>query len=139
MNDLTPTHADYSALGIPQETAARLEDCASRIEAGAKLTGEGILQIGAALNEARAEFGDNDRAFGQWRKARLPWLEPDTALNFQRVAERFSIDPRKISAVSRMSRSVLYALAAPSTPDTVVDQAMDLAETGERYTRFEDK
>lgn len=130
----TTTRAAYVALGIPQETAARLEACASRIEAGAKLTGEGILQIGAALNEARAEFGDNDRAFGQWRKARLPWLEERTALRFQQVAERFGADPRQIVWVSRMPRSALYALAAPSTPAQVVDQALDLAETGERVT-----
>jgi len=130
----TTTRAAYTALGIPQETADRLEACASRIEAGAKLTGEGILQIGAALNEARVEFGDNDSAFGQWRKARLPWLEARTALGFQQIAARFGVDPRNYFGVNRLSPTVLYALAAPSTPDTVVDQAFTLAESGERVT-----
>lgn len=130
----TTTRAAYVALGIESATAARLEACASRIEAGAKLTGEGILQIGAALNEARVEFGDNDRAFGQWRKARLPWLEARTALGFQQIAARFGVDPRNYFGVNRLSPTVLYALAAPSTPDTVVDQAFTLAESGERVT-----
>ncbi|UGB28689.1 DUF3102 domain-containing protein (plasmid) [Methylorubrum sp. B1-46] len=56
----------------------------------------------------------------------LPWIKDEfgmsdrTALNFMRVAERF-----KSEIVSDLPPTVLYALAAPSTPDEVKDEIID--------------
>lgn len=113
--------------------AARLEDCAARIEAGARLTTEGVIAVGQALLAARREFGEDDRGFGRWRASRLPWLGADTALNLQRVAARFGALPKN-SAVTKIARTVLYELAAPATPPEIVEGVLELAETGQKIT-----
>lgn len=59
------------------------------------------------------------RAFGQWCHGRLPWLSQRQAYRFMSVFERFGRNlPRQNVVVD--SPSILYALAAPSTPDSVV-------------------
>lgn len=47
-----------------------------------------------------------------------------TSLNFIRVAERFG---GKSETVSDLPASVLYALAAPSTDDAVVEEVVERA------------
>ena len=68
----------------------------------------------------------------------LPWIaaefemSEDTAQNFLRVYERFGEKPN--NSVFTFKPTVLYALSAPSTPDSVVQQAIEKAETGEKVT-----
>ena len=63
----------------------------------------------------------------------LPWIadefemSEDTATNFMRVYSRFGEIPK----FSEFKPSVLYTLAAPSTPDSVVEKAIEKAEAGE--------
>ena len=54
-----------------------------------------------------------------------------TGRNFMRVAERFS---GKSETVSDLTAKVLYALAAPSTPDEVITEAVERADSGEILT-----
>ena len=56
----------------------------------------------------------------------------DTAQNFLRVYSRFGQIPNY--SVFNLRPSVLYALSAPSTPETVVTQAIEKAESGEKVT-----
>lgn len=125
---------DYSVFILEPSQVTFLEDCASGIESGLKVTVEGILEIGKALTAARDLFGDNDKAFGQWRKGRLPWLEVQTATNFMRVYWKFGSEnlPRKFYGVENLAPSILYALAAPSVPDSVVTDITTRLQGGER-------
>ena len=67
----------------------------------------------------------------------LPWINAEfemsrqTADNFIHVAERFD---DKLLNFSNFKPSVLYALAAPSTPDAVVEKAVEKDESGDRLT-----
>lgn len=68
----------------------------------------------------------------------LPWIAAEfemsrqTADNFESVYARFGKD--KVLNFSIFKPSVLYALAAPSTPETVIDKAVAKAESGEKVT-----
>ncbi len=55
-----------------------------------------------------------------------------SARNFMRVAERFE---DKSEIISDFEPTVLYALAAPSTPDEVVEKALQQAQIGETISR----
>ena len=65
----------------------------------------------------------------------LPWIADEfemsrqTADNFTSVYERFGNG--KLPNFSNFKPSILYALSAPSTPDSVVEKAIEKAEAGE--------
>ena len=127
---------DYSTLvlsaGLNSEDTAFLEDCAHGVESGLKITVEGILEIGRALCAARDRFNGNNRAFGQWQKSRLPWLTPNSSTRFIQVFEKFgSVLFHQIDG-TEISPSILYALAAPSTPDSVVTEITSRIQAGEK-------
>lgn len=130
MNQLTAF--DYGAL--PSDQVSFLEDCARGVEAGVKITVEGIMEIGKCLVAARDSFGGNDKAFGQWRQGRLPWLTINNASRFIQVYEKFSSSDllHQNDGVEKLSPSILYFLAAPSTPDSVVTDITARIQSGER-------
>lgn len=121
---------DCAELSLDSEKAAFLEDCAKGVEAGASITVEGIFEIGRALLAARECLGRNNQAFGRWREQRLPWLERHAAARFMQVAERFSVGT--LCSNGNILPTILYELAAPSTPDSVVSEVLARAESGER-------
>ena len=90
------------------------------------------VEIGKALSAAREVFGKDDKAFGKWRQGRLPWLEIRSALRFIQVYEKFL--PRQIVEVDLMP-SVLYALAAPSTPESAVVEIISRVQGGSLLSR----
>ena len=127
---------DYSMLvlsaGLNSDDTAFLEDCALGVEAGLKITSEGILEIGRALCAARDRFKGNDKAFGQWRQARLPFLTSDTSKRFIQVFDKFGTNLLAQNALVEISPSILYALASPSTPDSVVTEITSRIQAGEK-------
>ena len=125
---------DYSAFNLESSQVTFLEDCASGVEAGAKLTVQGIMEIGKALSAAREVFGGDDKAFGKWRQGRLPWLSKDSSERFLSVHNRFSSLQRQNAVVDSLLPSVLYALAAPSTPESAVTEIISRAQGGEKIT-----
>jgi hypothetical protein len=56
-------------------------------------------------------------------------MHEQSARRFMQVAERF-----KSNTMLDLQPTVLYALAAPSTPDEVVDEALERSEAGEKVT-----
>lgn len=130
---------DYSTLSpefSSPDVIQSLENRAVAIEAHAKTTVGSILAMGRELNAARQVFGENDKAFGQWREGRLPWLQSRTALNFMQVDSRFGDQDllRNNFVVNQFAPTILYLLSAPSTPDEVVEQVIEKAENGETVT-----
>ena len=59
-------------------------------------------------------------------------MTKDTAQNFMSVFDRFGKNGN--FPYLNLKPSILYALAAPSTPDSVVQQAIEKAESGEKVT-----
>lgn len=124
---------DYSHFSLEPVQVDFLETCAQGVEAGVKITVEGILEIGSALSAARKVLV-SDKDFGRWRQGRLPWLQKQIAMNFMRVYERFGSEnlQYKNYTVECYTPSLLYLLAAPSTPDSVVSDITARVEAGEK-------
>lgn len=58
-------------------------------------------------------------------------MNREMANNFMQVATRFG---GGMSDYLTFKPTVLYALAAPSTPDSVIEKAIEQAESGEKVT-----
>lgn len=126
MNDLIQTGFDYAAL--PVESATRAQIAASNIKLRLKRTVEDIIEIGRELTAVKAEL-----PHGQF----LPWIAAEfemdqkTAFNFMSVSERFG---NKLGIIPNFKPTILYALSAPSTPESVIDKAIVQAESGAKVT-----
>lgn len=95
---------------------------------GKRVVGD-VIEIGARLTECKRIAGH-----GNW----LPWLDrefgwsDETASRFMRVHSMAGQKPQLVEF--DLPVSSLYALAAPSTPDTARDAVLDLAVNGEKLT-----
>jgi len=124
MTDLIQTTFDYSSLDKP--TAKIAKAAAAEIHAASKRCAENIVEIGKRLAGVKDIL-----PHGSW----LPWIEAEfgwtdrTARNFIQVYE-FS----KSEIISNLTPTVLYMLAAPSTPEPVREVAVELAKAGEKVT-----
>ena len=100
------------------QRVTRVQELAEEIRALAKLTAEGIVEIGHRLIEARAIL----KAEGRW----VAWLEDEfdwsvsTAYQFIRVAEAVRREPR---LVKFRSPSVLYLMSG--APDEALEALLD--------------
>lgn len=105
----------------------RLEEIAVEIET---IQGVALLKIGERLCEARDLFRYNRRegGFDGWIDSRLK-VGRSTAYKLIDVFQAFGSE--SVHKVDGLSKSVLYALAAPSTPDSVREEAMRRVEAGE--------
>jgi hypothetical protein len=90
----------------------RAESIRSRL----KRTAEDIVAIGQDLIEVKEDLGHG--RFLEWINAEFGMKE-QSARNFMNVAKRFETKSPKFGD---LPVSVLYELAAPSTPETVVSQ-----------------
>lgn len=105
---------DYSA--VDADVALDLRMRAERIRMRLKRSAEDIIAIGQELQEAKARLPHGH--FGAWLAAEFEMAER-TARNFMQVAERFGSETAKIAD---LSVSAIYALAAPSTSDAIVER-----------------
>lgn len=106
------------------EPTGQVVQATERIKLRLKRTAEDIIAIGQDLILIKAELGH-----GQF----LPWIEmhfdmgQTQAHRFIQVAERFG----QIHQFGEFKPSVLYELAAPSTPESVVQEVSAKVEAGE--------
>lgn len=127
MSELTQVGFDYAALPVDAALTARA--AAERIKLRLKRTVEDIIEIGRELTAVKEEL-----PHGQF----LPWIAAefemtkDTAQNFMSVFDRFGKNGN--FPFLNLKPSILYALSAPSTPDAVIDRAIEKAESGEKVT-----
>jgi len=126
MNDLTQTSFDYAAL--PAEVATKAQIAASNIKLRLKRTVEDIIEIGRELTAVKAELPHGQ--FEIWIKNEFQ-MNREMANNFIQVAIRFG---GQMSDYLTFKPTVLYALAAPSTPESVVEKAIEKAESGEKVS-----
>ena len=124
MNAVTPF--DYDTLIESMIEVAK--PAAERIRLRLRRSAEDIIAIGQDL--ARVKKAIPHGSFGPWIQAEFEMAE-STALRFMQVAERFGA---KSVNLTDLNPSVLYQLAAPSTPDEVVGMAVEAAGSGELVT-----
>lgn len=123
LEPLTDSGFDYSALSDADQVKA----ATVRIKARLKRSVADIVEIGKELTTIK-----NQLPHGQF----LPWIaaefemSKDTAQNFMNVWDRFG----KNGIIPNLRPTVLYELSAPSTPDSVIEQAVEAAAAGDKVT-----
>ena len=123
----------------PQDGAVpaddRLELIATEIE---KLQTTALLHIAERLNEARDIFRyrRDEGGFAGWVESRLRWSR-QTAYNLLHVHEQFA--GQCVKNLDSFPASVLYLVAAPTTPKSAREEVLKRAEAGEPLSITETK
>jgi len=115
-DELAQVSFDYGVLDEAKRVRNQVR--AASIKARMKRTAEDIIAIGQDLLDAKEDFGHG--FFLPWLKAEFEMSEPQ-AQRFMQVARRFGEETKSIKMMD-FSPTILYALASPSTPDSVVSQ-----------------
>lgn len=102
---------------------------AVRIKVRMARTAADIIDIGRDLIAVKAALGHGH--FLRWIEAEFNMTER-MAQHFVRVADRFGEANAK--DLSHLSAYALQALAAPSTPDEIVEEVTERASNGEAFT-----
>lgn len=110
---------DYASLDT--DTRLFVQEKAQAIHMRLKRTAEDIIAIGQDLLAVKGRLQHGQ--FGRWLQAEFDMTDRH-ALNFMRVASRFG---SKSEIISDLPVTVIYELAAPSTPEAVVE----MVETGQ--------
>jgi hypothetical protein len=128
MNELQPKQGTFNYFALDADVAIEARAAAERIKIRLRRTAEDIVEIGRELVEIK-----NKLTHGQF----LPWVEAEfemslpTATRFMQTAERFG---GKFVNLTNLKPSILYMLAAPSTPEEVIEKATEKAEAGEKVS-----
>lgn len=121
-----PTQFDFAVLD--ETTAAFVSARTREIRALVKRSAADIIEIGQKLIEVKERLPHGE--FGRWVDAEFGWQER-MAQNFMRVAETFK---SANFADLDIAPSALYLLAAPSTPEAAVEEAVTQASNGTAVT-----
>ena len=100
-----------------QAKVRTLDDVANDVRSNLNKTIEGIIGAGKALLEGR-DLHTSDQAFGNWCDNEVPELKRQTRQNIMLVAKRFGYQS---FGNQSLPISILYELAAPSTPYELVE------------------
>ncbi len=117
-----------AAVALERAKQNPLNRLAEEIKYSLDTINESIVEIGQKLIEAKSLC-----KHGEWEK----WLETNfewtdrTARNFMAVAKQFE---DKTEHVFRFDKHALFALAQPSTPEPVREEALAIAAAGEKVT-----
>jgi Protein of unknown function (DUF3102) len=118
---------DYTRLEA--RAAERAHAAAENIRQMVRRTLEDLVDIGGELLAVKEALGHG--RFETWVDAEFGW-SPRMARNFMAVATRFG--KSAIIADLGIEATAAYLLAAPSTPDSARQAAIDRARAGERIT-----
>lgn len=118
---------DYGTLDLDTRSFVQTKTVEIRILV--KQTAQGIIEIGQRLIEVkeRLEHGK----FLPWIKNEFGWSEK-TAVDWMNVTKTFKSVPG--TDLSMFQAKALYLLSAPSTPEPAREEALILAESGEKIT-----
>lgn len=106
----------------------------------AETQNQGAIRVGELLHEARELFRykRDEGGFAGWVDQRLCISRP-TAYNLISVFERFGRGENVSNSLDTLPASVLYAIAAPKTPEAVRQEVIERAERGENVTTWDVK
>ncbi len=116
---------DYETLDL--DTRSFVQTKTTEIRILVKQTAQGIIEIGQRLIEVKERLPHGE--FLPWIRDEFGWSR-ETAHRFIHVAENFP----QIAHCVQFQMRALYLLASPSTPESARDEALTLAESGERIT-----
>ena len=122
------TRRDEIYRDLAAEVVSDLQARAERVRVEIKRTSEGIVNIGQELLAARQALQQDGR-FVAWLDLEFK-MSRASAYRFINVAERFA----GVSQIENIGPSVLYAIAAPSVSDQVVEATLDMSAAGEPVT-----
>jgi Protein of unknown function (DUF3102) len=111
MNESMSFHYDE----LDSETRAFIQQKTDEIHSQLKRTAQGVIDIGHNLQAVKERIGHGH--FMAWVKSEFGMTHM-SAVRFMRVAEQFE---GKCNNLLHLPLSVLYELAAPSMPETVVE------------------
>jgi CheY-like chemotaxis protein len=117
---------DYSQLD--SETSVFIREQTEEIRGLMRRTAQGIVDIGQKLLDIKEKLGHGN--FLNWLKKEFDWSEL-TAQRFMQVARQF--ESTNLLDLE-IAPSALYILSAPSTPDSVREEALSRAQAGENIT-----
>ena len=113
---------------LDDEARIAVHECTAKIKKLVRRSAQDTIDIGKNLLKVKKSLDHGD--FENWLKAEFCW-GLWMARKFMNVAERFSsVNFTDLSIVP----SVLYILAAPSTPEKARIEALERASQGERIT-----
>jgi hypothetical protein len=135
MNEIATSGFDYGQLD--GETWKFVQDARDEIRRLGRQTIRSILEIGghlAAVKE-RLPWGQ----WGAWLAAEFPWISERTADNWINSHVRLSnsatvaeLDDAELDRLlDSLSPTGLYALSAPGTPETAIEEVVDRVMQGE--------
>jgi len=122
----TPAAGTFDYGALPAECAAELRTVAERIRTRTALA---IIENGRDLIRVR-EMPEMRRQFVAWLSAEFH-LSERTAYNMMQAAENLG---ENFAKFANLGPSVLYAIAAPSTPEPVRVEVETRATAGEKIT-----
>ncbi|PSB08437.1 hypothetical protein C7B62_16735 [Pleurocapsa sp. CCALA 161] len=117
---------DYSQLD--SETSVFIREQTEEIRGLMRRTAQGIVDIGQKLLDIKEKLGHGN--FLNWLKKEFDWSEL-TAQRFMQVARQF--ESHNLLDLE-IAPSALYILSAPSTTDSVREEALSRAQSGENIT-----
>jgi hypothetical protein len=124
---MRPVPFDYTALTVPDRQF--VADQTGAIRSLIQRTAADIIDIGTRLLAVKDRLRHG--RFGDWLAAEFS-MTARTAQNFMNVARAFK--KNEPSSDLNISAKALSLLAAPSVPETVREEAVERAETGEHIT-----
>ncbi len=122
---------DYSTLNLNIQDVEFLKSKELSIKVR---TSQTIFENGRDLLEAKEKVGHGN--FLKWVEGCFPWSQ-DTANRYMNVAKSFQNTHG--AEFQKIQAKALYLLSAPSTPEVVRQEAVELAESGETVTHAKAK
>ena len=117
---------DYEILD--QQTQISIKQTTSEIKGLIRQTARDIVEVGQKLAEVKLKLKHGQ--FRNWLKSEFNW-SISSATKFMQVSEKF----KNVNFTHfNFSTSALYILAAPSTPESAREYALDIASQGENIT-----
>jgi len=99
-----------------------------------------LIEVGRWLKKAQSELnnrGGNGQGFVEWVELETPYSIP-ASYKLINAFERFGENDFSKS-INHFSKEVIFTVAAPSTPDSVIEEVTEKAEQGEKVTAAEVK
>ncbi|MEL6439172.1 MAG: response regulator [Cyanobacteria bacterium J06621_8] len=125
------------SLQLDEDTVTYLKKESEEINGLIRRTIEGTIEIGKRLRNVKERL-KSSRDFRSWIETSNIQCDYSHALNFIRVYETFDSRKEELSQANIVP-SMLYFLAAPSTPEELREDVIDKAKTGQSITIKEAK
>lgn len=126
MSDMMQTGFDYGALPVEVGISGRI--IGERLRTRLKRTVQDIIESGKDLISIKPNL---EGCFDAWFEHETG-LDRQMAYKFIAAADRFG--DGAYNNYTALSPTVIYLLSAPSTPESVIDRAIEQAEAGDKVT-----